>query len=264
MEADPSFNPKCFLEFKSDDPDSAFHFVDTMSSRAGIFDLNKPFENHVISIIGLGGTGNYVLDYISKMPVAEVRLFDDDKFFVHNAFRRAGSTTEDDFGKSKVDLFSKNYGTFHKNIIPFKKRITSKDHLDVIGSDFAFVCVDHGDSRMAIARALMDNKIPFLDVGMGLSRGKNGLNGMVRTTLFNDSECTDLVATGLLPTKDAEDDIYSSNIQIAELNALNASLAVIKYKQLFGFFETENGGFHSLFDIASSSLFFRTENECDE
>ena len=35
---------------------------------------------------------------------------------------------------------------------------------------------------------------------------------------------------------DIEDDAYSSNIQIAELNALNAALAVIKWKKHLGFY----------------------------
>ena len=34
----------------------------------------------------------------------------------------------------------------------------------------------------------------------------------------------------------AADGLYSRNIQIAELNALNAALAVIKWKKLLGFY----------------------------
>lgn len=253
MEIDSSVTPKCFTEANADDPQSPFHFVDTMSSRAGIFDLNKPFEGHIISIVGLGGTGSYVLDFISKMPVAEIRLFDDDLLFVHNAFRRPGSSTEADFGRRKVEVLAEDYGTLHRNIRPFAKRITSDDHDDLGGSTFVFVCVDKGPSRLVITRALMDLQIPFVDVGMGLSRTEHGLGGLIRTTLVRGGEWNELVDFGLLPIVDAEDDVYSSNIQIGELNALNACLAVMKYKRMFGFYGDDRSGVHSLFDVMSES-----------
>jgi len=44
-----------------------------------------------------------------------------------------------------------------------------------------------------------------------------------------------------LPTKAAvepDEDDYSSNIQVAELNALNAVLAVIRWKRHLGFYAT--------------------------
>lgn len=261
IEVDGNATAKGFVEFKSDDPQSPFHFVDTMSSRAGIFDLNRPFENHVISIIGLGGTGGYILDFVSKMPVMEVRLFDDDKFFVHNAYRRPGTSTEQDFDRLKVELFADCYGTFHKNIKPFPKRITADDYSDLLGSTLVFVCVDRGESRMAITRALMDRQIPFIDVGMGLARGESGLSGMVRTTLVRDREWNELVDAGILPIEDAEDDVYSSNIQIGELNALNACLAVMKYKRMFGFYSDDRTGFHSLFDVAGDYLLSHDDDE---
>ena len=46
-----------------------------------------------------------------------------------------------------------------------------------------------------------------------------------------------------------DDNVYSQNIQIADLNALNAALAVIKWKKLFGFyadFEKEHFSTYSL------------------
>lgn len=253
MAVDPSVSPRSYIEVKSDDAASPFHFTDSMSSRAGIFDLNRPFESLTVSIIGLGGTGGYVLDFVAKMPVAEIRLFDDDKFYVHNAYRRPGSTTEADFNRLKVEVFAEHYGTFHRNIRPFPIRIMADDYEQIIGSHFVFVCVDNGEARMAITRALMDLGIPFVDVGMGLSRTDTGLMGLVRTTLVMRGEWNELIDTGKLPIKDAADDVYSGNIQIAELNALNACLAVIQFKRQFGFFIDDEAPPFLLFDVADSS-----------
>ena len=49
---------------------------------------------------------------------------------------------------------------------------------------------------------------------------------------------------------DAPENVYRANIQIAELNALNASLAVIKYKQLCGFYRADIPADHHIFNIA--------------
>jgi hypothetical protein len=44
------------------------------------------------------------------------------------------------------------------------------------------------------------------------------------------------------------DNLYKTNIQIAELNALNACFAVIRFKQLRGFYFEDLPLFHFLFD----------------
>jgi hypothetical protein len=47
--------------------------------------------------------------------------------------------------------------------------------------------------------------------------------------------------------------LYKSNIQIAELNALNAVMAVIRWKKLFGFYVDDACEFHSVYRIATGS-----------
>jgi len=39
-----------------------------------------------------------------------------------------------------------------------------------------------------------------------------------------------------VPETDPPDDVYRSNIQIAELNGLNAALAILRFKQIRGFY----------------------------
>jgi len=53
---------------------------------------------------------------------------------------------------------------------------------------------------------------------------------------------------------DDPNDIYRTNVQIGELNALNACLAVIKFKQLRGFYCETDTPFHLLFDIADMKI----------
>ena len=77
----------------ADVDDGPFNYVDTASSRAGIDAINDRIRGDRIGIIGLGGTGEYILDLIAKTPVAEIHTFDGDRFLTHNAFRGPGAPT---------------------------------------------------------------------------------------------------------------------------------------------------------------------------
>ena len=74
----------------SEDPNDPFVFMETASSRAGITRMNERLAGDRVGIVGLGGTGSYILDYVSKTRVAEIHLFDGDRFQQHNAFRAPG------------------------------------------------------------------------------------------------------------------------------------------------------------------------------
>jgi len=50
------------------------------------------------------------------------------------------------------------------------------------------------------------------------------------------------------------DDDYNRNIQIADLNALNAALAVVKWKKLFGFYRDLKSEHHSQLSIDTNLL----------
>lgn len=54
-------------------------------------------------------------------------------------------------------------------------------------------------------------------------------------------------AKNLAEMADAPGDEYRTNVQISELNALNAALAVLRYKQIRGFYFDEGNLVHVLF-----------------
>lgn len=74
----PSANPLTFRVDKDVTTGSVFRFHDTLTSRAEIGDLAKKLHQDVVAIIGLGGTGAYLLDFMVKTPVKEIRAFDRD------------------------------------------------------------------------------------------------------------------------------------------------------------------------------------------
>lgn len=59
---------------------------------------------------------------------------------------------------------------------------------------------------------------------------------MIQTTYYPAGEGQKVRDMKLAGLSDRSDAIYRTNIQISELNALKASLAVIKFNQLRGFY----------------------------
>lgn len=238
--------------FNTYDPapdDSVFKFRDTLTSRAEIGDLTQAFKQEVVAIIGLGGTGGYVLDFMVKTPVLEIRGFDADAYHVHNAYRSPGCLDPDEFDRSKADVYAKRYGNFRTGLHLETKFIDAESGEDLDGVTFAFVCVDKGSARATIIDLLIAKGIPFIDVGMGLSRKAGPIRGSMRATYFDEMKAAAVRDMDLVPKHDTKDDIYKTNIQIAELNALNACLAVILYKKRLGFYEAEDSLFHLLFEL---------------
>jgi len=247
-------NPYTFRAVEETIPDPVFKFHDTLTSRAAITDLSAKFKDDVIAVIGLGGTGAYVLDFIVKTPVREIRAFDLDPFHVHNAFRSPGKLEPAELGKAKADVYLSRYDNFRMGLSFTQKFIDGSSSDDLNGVTFAFVCVDKGSARAGIFDLLISKNIPFIDVGLGLNRKKGPLNGMLRTTFYSAEHGQQVRDKALAEFVDNPDAEYRTNIQISELNALNASLAVIKFKQLRGFYFEELPLYDLLFEIGDLKM----------
>jgi len=242
-------NPLTFRVVEDGKSTTPFKVRDTLTSRAEIGDLAAKFKDDVIAIIGVGGTGAYLLDFLVKTPVREIRAFDLDRFYVHNAFRSPGKLDLAELGKPKAEVYQSRYDNFRTGLTITQKFIDAVCSEDLKGVTFAFVCVDKGASRAAIFDLLISMNIPFIDVGMGLDRNQGPLSGMLRTTYYSTERACEIRDKGLAELADRPDDLYRTSIQIGELNALNACLAVIRFKQLRGFYFEELPYYHLLFKV---------------
>jgi hypothetical protein len=252
---DPKVTPLTFRKVKSEGEESVFKFADTLTSRAEISDLARLFKNETVAIIGLGGTGSYVLDYMVKTPVAKIIGFDSDRYHVHNAFRSPGKLDAAELDQTKAEIYQGRYGNFREGLTLFPKFIDQSCEADLTGVTFAFVCVDKGGARRGIFELLMKLGIPFIDVGMGLHRKQEKLNGTLRATYYEPSNAQRMMDMGLAELADNPDDEYRVAVQTAELNALNACLAVLRYKQVLGFYLDENDFGHILFNVNDIKVF---------
>jgi ThiF family len=250
-------NPYSFRAYDEEVSTSVFKLRDTLTSRAEISDLSRLLESDVVAIIGLGGTGAYVLDYMAKTTVKEIRGFDQDQFYVHNTFRSPGYVNTEEgveLGQLKARVYQSRYESFRHGIKIKPLFIDESSGCELEGVTFAFVCVDKGSSRKRIFDLLISQKIPFIDVGMGLNRKPGPISGTVRMTYFPQNEAQGVRDKQYCPETDAPEDIYKANIQIAELNALNACLAVIRFKQLRGFYVGAESSVQHLLTLDNLSL----------
>lgn len=218
--------------------DSVFNYIDTNSSRASIIHLSEKLKGYKIGIIGLGGTGSYILDYVAKTPVSEIHLFDGDKFHTHNAFRAPGAPSVDvlNEGLNKVEYLRQGYSKMHRQIIAHPYFVNSKMPEVLNGLNFVFVAVDDGNAKKEIFAMLDAASIRFIDVGMGIIHTENSkLKGLIRASSIVSDSRKHLIER--IDFSSGQDDAYTTNIQIAELNAINASIAVILWKQHAGFYE---------------------------
>ena len=259
---DPNVTAKSFLPIIDEDENSVFQYYDTNSSRSNIDSLNQKFSQQKIAIVGLGGTGSYILDLISKTQVKEIHLFDKDDFLQHNAFRSPGAATTDNLFRElkKVNYFSEIYSNMHKGIIPHDFHIT-KENLDLLRNmTYVFICIDNNSSRKTIIGSLLQLNIPFIDVGLGVNLVDDKLIGTLRVTV-GTTEMQKHIEDRVPLSDENGDNDYSTNIQIADLNAFNAILAVIKWKKLVGFYQDLENEYHSTYSINVAQLLNEEKNE---
>ena len=249
---------KTFRLVDSENSNSEFNYPDTNSSRAGISIISDKLKQHKIGIIGVGGTGSYLLDFISKCPVKEIRIFDNDEFLLHNAFRAPGAPNIDVLKETpkKVDYLHGIYSRMHSNIVAYSKYIIAANLDELEDLDFVFICIDNGESKINIFKYLSEKGIGFIDVGMGIEvTENNSLLGLIRVTSSSDGKTDKIISKERISFSEGnEHDEYRQNIQIAELNALNASLAVIKWKKICGFYYDIDKEMHSLYAIDDNSI----------
>jgi len=252
---DPTATAKTFKPIAASPENSVFHYVDTATSRAGIGVVSAKLEGHHIAIIGLGGTGSYILDLVAKTPVAAIHLFDRDEFLQHNAFRAPGAPSLDQLlqRETKVQFLANVYSRMRREIIPHPEHITDANVQLLATMTFVFVCIDSGPARRMIFDALTAARVPFIDAGIGVELVDDALWGIVRVTTGTSSK-HDHLSHRVSCGQNDDANQYSTNIQVADLNALNATLAVIRWKKFVGFYHDDEREHYSSYTTAAHQL----------
>lgn len=255
IRVDPSitFNIGELVKLESDSP---FHYSDCNSGSPEINALLTKFSNMKIGIIGLGGTGAYILDYISKTPVKEIHLFDKDYYYNKNAFKAPGGTSINSLKdvQRKTEYFKKEYSKIHKGIISHPENIGLENLEKLNLFSFVFLSIDNSEAKESIIKHLKKLSISFIDVGMGVNIVNGSILAKLRTTTSIDGNLEHIYNNNRIKFSKNENNDYSKIPQIAELNALNAALAVIKWKKIVGFYHDRENELHSYYELPFNKM----------
>lgn len=253
---DPAVTARSFGVVEARDDASVFRYTENASALSGTAALTPRLSVDRVAIVGLGGTGAYVLEFLAKTPVREIHLYDADDFLQHNAFRAPGAVSLAQLRArpTKVAHLQAMYDPMRRGIIAHPENIGIENVGALREMHTVFVCVDAGPARKLIVEELKSSNAHCIIVGMGIHLKENGLVGQIATTTASPGRWGHVSQRVSFGSRDNLNDEYAHNIQIAELNALNAIMAVIKWKKLCGFYVDLGQEAHSAYIIEGNGL----------
>jgi hypothetical protein len=251
---DPNATHKNFPVRETNPEESVFRYHDAATSRSGLSAVTAKLRLEKVAIVGLGGTGSYILDQVAKTPVGEIHLYDDDILYAHNAFRAPGAAPLEELKEEapKVEYFFRMYDELHRNIVRHQVKIDETNVAELQGMTFVFLAMDAGAAKRTVVKHLTSWNVPFIDCGMGLHRQENSLRGTVRMTAGVPGRFDHLERR--ISYTDVMADEYDMNLQTADLNMLNAALAIIKWKKIFGYYVDGPQELSTLYSVARAQL----------
>ncbi|MEC7771842.1 MAG: ThiF family adenylyltransferase [Bacteroidota bacterium] len=238
------------------DEESVFNYADTNTNKPELVGLTNKFLGQKIGIIGLGGTGSYILDLVAKTPVQEIHLFDGDWYYNNNAFRSPGAASIEELKipKKKVDYYSSIYSRMHRKIVVHPDYLSEKDFDKLLQFTFVFLNIDKGEIKKKIIQYLQDKNISFVDSGIGVEFKDGSLTGLIRNTTSTDLKKDHFWNSPYISYTENPENEYGKNIQIAELNLLNAGFAVMKWKKLMGFYHDLTDEHNMFYRISANKI----------
>ncbi len=245
-----------------------FKIPNTFEARAAIGPVQNRIREQRIAIIGLGGTGAYVLDLVAKTPVMEIHLLDADHADWHNFMRAPGAPTTEEIESRhkgrlrKVDYYYSKYaslrGGIHAHAVRVDNSSMFSEFLSTYPVDFAFVCIDQlteGDSprQNVVYVALSEAEVPFIDSGVSITLEDRAVRGAVTTSFYAaGSEAWNEA----IPNARVEGNVPGyRNVQLPEVNALAASLAVMEWRRRTEQYVSESASFLHKFRLETPRIF---------
>ena len=237
---DPTVSATSVGSYRRWEVPSVFHYANDAIALSGLDAVADKLRLRRVCIVGVGGTGSYLLDALAKEEIECIDLYDHDVIEPKNPFRMPGAMSREDAYAChyKTLWLASCYAAMRTGVTGHAQRIDADNVAELAGADFVFIAVDHGPSRGIIARFLAEQRIPFIDVGIGVDKRADvaALIARARMTLVTPDKAH---LVDELPTADDSEDAVYNNIQVLEINAINAMLAVIRFKQYLGFYAAD-------------------------
>ena len=245
-----------------------FKIPNTFEARAAIGPVQDRIRDQRIAIIGLGGTGAYVLDLMVKTPVAEIHLLDSDNVDWHNFMRAPGAPTTEEINSHrkghvlKVEYYYSKYASLREGIHPHAARVDSPsmfaEFLSAHPIDYAFVCIDqmtdvNSPRQDVVYCALSVAAVPFIDSGVSITLEDHAVRGGVTTSAYVAGS---LAWKEAIPNARVKGNVPGyRNVQLPEVNALAASLAVMEWRRRTEQYVSRSTSFLHKFRFETPSIF---------
>ena len=125
-----------------------------------------------VAVVGLGGVGAWIADFVAKSDAREVHGWDHDCIEPKNILRMPGALDPGEWiGRPKAEWLQETYRRIRKGVHGHKVKVGADNVQDVlVGTTFAFVAVDHAEDRMMLCNSLASAGVPFVVAGLSLSR----------------------------------------------------------------------------------------------
>ena len=244
-----------------------FKMTNTFEARAAIGPVQDHIRDQCIAIIGLGGTGAYVLDLMVKTPVAKIHLLDSDKMDWHNFMRAPGAPTCEEIKElrkvrpHKVNYYHSKYASLRKGIFAHTVRVDSLTMFTKFLSehpvDHAFVCIDQqkdcdSPRQDVVYTALSDARVPFIDSGVSITLENGAIRGAVTTGAYDVGSLA--WKEGIPNARVDGDGPAYRNVQLPEVNALAASLAMVEWRRQTKQYVSNSTSFLHKFRLESGAV----------
>ena len=229
---------------------SQFAYVDPNPYRNGTRGIEQKIEDEIVAVIGVGGTGSFLVDILTKTNIQEVHLYDDDIVDVPNAFRIAGAVRVGELGGAtyKVDWHRSRYSEVRiRGLHVYKQRITEENIDCLERCTTVFIAVDDLLVRRRLQDACTRLGKHHVAVGIGLEiEGEHNdqIGGMIKVETNYAPGEHQLERTNETQQPHDGVEVYDSNIQTAETNMLGAALAIVEWKATKGFYRSDRDQMH--------------------
>ena len=203
-----------------------------------------------VAVVGLGGVGAWIADLVVKADVAEVHGWDADEIEAKNVIRMPGAVDSDWIGKPKAEWFEETYQQIHRQVHGHPKHVDERTAADMCSNaTFGFVAVDNDEGREIACAAMAAAGIPFIDVGISLSRRDGQVSASIRATTAWPHD--DAWRKAIPKVDKAGQETYGK-LELPDVAAIAAGLAVQSWRKVRGQTAQES---------ASECMVYRTDTD---
>ena len=209
-----------------------------------------------VAIVGLGGVGAWIADFVVKADPREIHGWDYDCIEPKNILRMPGGLDPNVWiGRPKADWFQDTYSLIHTDVHGYNKKVLPENVQEVIEkTTFAFLAVDDADDRMMVCDTLANAGIPFVVVGLSPVRKDKRVNVSIRIVTAHVGVSSWREAIPQVGRAGQED--YGS-LDLPEVYSMAAGWAIQSWRKMRGQFWQEKREECLVYRASEQSLIVR-------